>query len=65
MTTPPFCCQNFTDEEYTYDIMISYDCQAAIPRLTMSIVVAVVAMYDECWLAWLQVLKVCNYELPV
>ena len=45
--------------------MISGDSQAANPRLIASIVVAVVAMYGEHWLAWLHVPRVCNYELPV
>ena len=42
---------------------MSYDSQAANPIRIVSILVAVVAMYGECWLAWLP--KVCNYELSI
>ena len=35
---------------------------ADIPRLIVSITVAVVAMCGECWLALS--LKVCRYEVP-
>ena len=44
-------------------VIVSCDGQGAIPRLIASIVVAVIPMYGERWLAWL--LKVCNYELPI
>ena len=47
------------DQQHTCTVTISCDSQAAIPRLTTSIVVMVVAMYGECWLAWL---LVCHYK---
>ena len=44
--------QNFAISDILY-VMVSCDSQAANARLTVSIVVAVVAMYGEHWLAWL------------
>ena len=45
-------------------LVMSCESQAAIHKLMVSmVVVAVVAMYGERWLAWLP--KVCNYRLPV
>ena len=43
--------------------MVPCESQAANPRLIASIhvVVASVAMYEECWLAWLS--KVCNFVM--
>ena len=46
---------------HVHDITVSCDSPIAIPSLIASIVVAVIAMYGEYWLAWLS--KVCNYEL--
>ena len=42
---------------------VSYDSRAAIPKFIVSIVVAIVAMYGERWLAWL--LKVFNGDLSM
>ena len=45
-------------------LVMSCESQVAIRKLKVSmVVVAVVAMYGERWLAWLP--KVCNYQLPV
>ena len=38
--------------------MMSCETQAANPRLIVTIVVGVIAMCGECWLAWLP--KVCT-----
>ena len=35
---------------HTYDVMVSCDSKAAIPRFIASIVVAMVAMHGESWL---------------
>ena len=42
---------------------MSCDSQVATLRLRVSTVVAVIAMYGACWLAWL--LKIRNYKLVV
>ena len=56
-----FLRQNFA--MYTFDVMVSFDSQAANPTLIASIVVAVIAIYGERWLAGLP--KVCNYKVPI
>ena len=57
--------QNFVISNILFDVMVMVSCdsQAVNPRLIASIVVVVVAMYGERWLAWLP--KVCNHELPI
>ena len=41
---------------------MSCDSQGAIPRLVASVVVVVISVYGEHWLAWLP--KVCNCDSP-
>ena len=48
---------------FACNIMISCDSQAAIPKIIASIVVVVIAMYEESSLVWTS--KVFSYQLPV
>ena len=45
------------------DVTMSCDSHSDIPRCIVNIVVVLVDVYGERWLAWLP--EVCNHELPV
>ena len=65
-TVSAFSCTNsFIAQKWSLVsyVMMSCDCHMVIPNDIASIVVALVPMYGERWLAWLP--TVYNREIPI